>query len=348
MRISQIDSAKFIAIFFVIVSHSSLSSAVAPFLFAFHVQLFFICYGYVCKDRNLSVSNYILGGGKSLMYRFMVTFVLLSLIFGPPLSLPYLIRVLFYGRTAGVIGTEHLWFLPCFFLSALIFNILIIATRREIYRFGIVCVLGVISSFLCYESNICINLGSKVLHLTGYGYSNEIDLYWGFPYTFNVSLTGCVLMYIGLILRKVFERFKVIEKKRLYIPVGFVCLLVGSVGYYINQSLLNNDFVFKLITMSHAIYGNYLLFLLVSTCLTITTICIACHVNNALFSRYGKETMAIYAFHPFIMGIVGFAFSILCIPDFDGIIKSVFTILICCLLIPIIRKIDPALVGVRK
>lgn len=62
MRISQIDSAKFIAIFFVIVSHSSLSSAVAPFLFAFHVQLFFICYGYVCKDRNLSVSNYILGG----------------------------------------------------------------------------------------------------------------------------------------------------------------------------------------------------------------------------------------------------------------------------------------------
>ena len=48
-RLSYVDTAKFLAIFFVIISHSCMKSSICYFLFAFHVQLFFMLYGYVHK-----------------------------------------------------------------------------------------------------------------------------------------------------------------------------------------------------------------------------------------------------------------------------------------------------------
>ena len=189
IRLTQIDTAKFIAIFLVIVSHSSMTSTISPLLFAFHVQLFFICYGYVYKDKGLSFKQFIdpvNGGGKILIIRLLFPFFLLCLIFGPPLSIPTLIRLI-YGRTAGMEGTAHLWFLPCFFLSAILFQVINIVLRLKNFSCFLVFVfLGFISSVLDYESGISFNVGSKILHFTGYGTSDSLHLYWGFPYTMNV------------------------------------------------------------------------------------------------------------------------------------------------------------------
>lgn len=63
-RLSYVDTAKFLAIFFVIISHSCMKSNICYFLFAFHVQLFFMLYGYVHKIKSeQSIMMYLMGGG---------------------------------------------------------------------------------------------------------------------------------------------------------------------------------------------------------------------------------------------------------------------------------------------
>ena len=71
-RLSYVDTAKFLAIWFVIISHSCMKSSICYFLFAFHVQLFFMLYGFVHKTKsNQSLMEYLIVGGKLLIYRVL-------------------------------------------------------------------------------------------------------------------------------------------------------------------------------------------------------------------------------------------------------------------------------------
>lgn len=74
-RLSYVDTAKFLAIWFVIISHSCMKSSICYFLFAFHVQLFFMLYGFVHKTKsNQSLMEYLIIGGKLLIYRVLLPF----------------------------------------------------------------------------------------------------------------------------------------------------------------------------------------------------------------------------------------------------------------------------------
>lgn len=64
VRLTYIDTAKFLAIWFVIMSHCSMESNIAHFLFSFHVPLFFILYGYVHKRNQETTRQYLMGGVK--------------------------------------------------------------------------------------------------------------------------------------------------------------------------------------------------------------------------------------------------------------------------------------------
>jgi acyltransferase len=64
-RLTYVDTAKFLAIYFVIISHCSMSSHIAHFLFSFHVPLFFVLYGYVHRIReNETIRCWLYGGGR--------------------------------------------------------------------------------------------------------------------------------------------------------------------------------------------------------------------------------------------------------------------------------------------
>lgn len=348
MRLTYVDTAKFLAIFFVIFSHSNMSSPISAFLFSFHVQLFFICFGFVYKQKNVRLTEWLFGGGKSLLFRLLMPFALLSCIFGHPLTTDFLPRLL-YGRIAGVSGIAHLWFLPCFFISAVLFNATFLVVRNKWLRILVIIFFGAISATLDYDSNILLNIGVKTLHLTGYSSNpSDTELFWGFPYTFNVALTGVVLMYIGWGLRLFFDKLKVAELKSRSLLTSILCFAIGSFTYCTNQQFITNDFPYRLITMSWAIYGNYLLFLGTSVLLSVSVLCLSALIDNPVTSRYGRSTMEIYAFHPFVMSFAGIALALSHIPSAGGLSNSVLTLLICCLLIPIIRTIDPALVGYNK
>lgn len=86
-RLSYVDTAKFLAIWFVIISHSCMKSSICYFLFAFHVQLFFMLYGFVHKTKsNQSLMEYLIVGGKLLIYRVLFPFFLLAFILGIQIS----------------------------------------------------------------------------------------------------------------------------------------------------------------------------------------------------------------------------------------------------------------------
>jgi len=63
-RLTYIDTAKFLAVYLVIISHVCMGSNLSNFLFSFHVPLFFVLYGYVyTKPKTEKLHEYIAFGG---------------------------------------------------------------------------------------------------------------------------------------------------------------------------------------------------------------------------------------------------------------------------------------------
>lgn len=67
MRLSYIDTAKLLAVFFVIIGHSCMDGLLAEFLYSFHVQLFFICYGFVYRNKFCSIKEFTKTGGVNML-----------------------------------------------------------------------------------------------------------------------------------------------------------------------------------------------------------------------------------------------------------------------------------------
>ena len=76
-RLTFVDTAKFIAIWMVIVSHSCMQSDVTKYLFAFHVPMFFFLYGFVYEQNSshLSVKDYLKSKLPSLFGRVLVPYI---------------------------------------------------------------------------------------------------------------------------------------------------------------------------------------------------------------------------------------------------------------------------------
>lgn len=123
-RLDYIDTTKFLAIFFILIGHCDINSGISQFLYAFHVQLFFIVYGYCHKQKSYNNIE-IWARCKKLFNRLVLPYFLLVFILGFGLSIKnFLLAAYGTGWSLYNPDTLHLWFLPCFFLSAIIFEIL--------------------------------------------------------------------------------------------------------------------------------------------------------------------------------------------------------------------------------
>ena len=295
----------------------------------------------IFQPWNLSV-----GGGVKYTHRLLVPYILVSLILSGPLSLPLLARI-FYGRPAGLMGLSHMWFLPCFFVSIVLYNIISSFARKENIQFLIILILALCSVFLSYDSNVSILINGNLYHLTGWSTDSfQKQYYIGFPFTLNASLTGVVLIYMGRLVRKLFNRIDIAMSKLKVAVVLIICLGVGTICFLLNRNCLDNDFPYHLITMAHAIYGNYFLFLLTSIAFTVATLCISIFIDNKFTSKIGTQTMAIYAFHPFVLSCISVCLPFL--PGAKGLIPSSIALIIIYFTIPLLRRIDSTLLGEIK
>ena len=351
MRLTQVDTAKLLAIYLVIVSHCGISE-IYPFLYSFHVQFFFIISGFCYKYKSQSIIDYLKNDLKKSFYRIYVPYLLLAFILGSPLnrfSFPSII----WGSDQLISTTtsSHLWFLPCFFASTILFHLLNIVIRKRIVLLCVIIFSAFVSSLLAFDSNVVLHGSTVTYHFTGSPQpTDQYDLYVGFPFDFNVALTGVVFMYIGSVLRKVYDKITLQVFKRYSVVVLVPFLVVGYFSY--NENLANIPITWShpMTAMSWGVYGNYIWFLSTSICLSIGLFCIACIVDNKVFAKYGRYTLSIYAFHVVVLNtfspLMDKIMGVCVIPLWMMyILFSIPVLVICILLIPIIRRIDKTLIG---
>ena len=348
MRLTYVDTAKFLAIYFVIVSHLCMNSGLSNFLFAFHVPLFFILYGFVFQKAKAStVKEYVCGGGKKLVYRVLVPYILISFILGNAFSLKGLVFIT-YGSIQSINGvtSTHLWFLPCYFLAVWLFNVLKILTSKAKWILPLTVFLMLLFSASFDSSKDCmIPLGAYNIHLTSNGVTTGKNFYMGFPLAFNVAFTAIVFIYLGTYIRSF---LMLIEKRRfMQLVVTILSLCLGVIAYFANEG--NNH----LLAMSYAQYGTYIHFLIGALSLSVFVILVSRLVDNRCFAKYGKYTLPIYAFHLALVFVPDFLFKILhvdmsALPEIKGVVYGTIVLAVSCLLIPLIRKIDSNLIGEHK
>lgn len=83
MRLSQVDTAKFFAIYCVLISHSGISD-IYSLLYAFHVQLFFILSRFTYKPKETGVKEFLSNKLPKLFKRIYVPYLLFAFILGAP------------------------------------------------------------------------------------------------------------------------------------------------------------------------------------------------------------------------------------------------------------------------
>lgn len=243
-----------------------------------------------------------------MTYRLLVPYLLLAFILGNPFSVQSVPFVL-YGdihALAGVTST-HLWFLPCYFMAVILYNLLEIILKNKWLFVVAIIVMGLSSHLLDSQHHLVVNILGYTIHLTGNGVTEGKHLYIGLPFAINVAFSGMVLIYIDTILRKVIDRVPDIKKPCVAIPCIIVCITIGTGCFYYN------DGAERLLAMSMADYGNYFLFIGAAVFLGFATILISMFVDNPLFSKFGKYTFPIYAFHLSI-AVVG-AYFMKVLPD---------------------------------
>lgn len=242
-RIMWIDIAKAIGMLLVIHNHFSMdygNNGVKIVIASFHMPLFFILTGLTIKHVNNTseLKNYLL----KRIVTIMLPFYLWSSIFIDEnyKSVIYLI----YGSNptiAGAHGIGGSWFFPCFFSSCLIVAVISLLTVRR-RTIGIL----VVAAATCF-------LGSLVLSL----FRPEV----GFPFSFDVALSGAGFILLGMIFRQSQLFTKIINQKtatKLFL--GFVCLVVCIGVAFLNIPSYNNDYHRPVMALAY--YGIFPMFML--------------------------------------------------------------------------------------
>lgn len=129
-RYNWLDILKFFGIFLVAFGHIYTDEVVLQWLYTFHVPLFFIAGGIVYRPRSIAEDL------KRRAYKILVPYaifgVLILLYF---CIIEYRFRDIDVGFIDGALGLliadmdhlsfhSHLWFLPCYFITSVVYNIL--------------------------------------------------------------------------------------------------------------------------------------------------------------------------------------------------------------------------------
>lgn len=130
-RVSWIDVLKGIGIVLVVIGHIYLNPIVDNWLYSFHMPLFFLAGGLVYKEKPILVDvrrriQTIVVPYFSFGFLILLYWQIIERRFRESsMSLSDSILGLFFGDYDKLDFNVHLWFLPCFFLTVILFNILV-------------------------------------------------------------------------------------------------------------------------------------------------------------------------------------------------------------------------------
>lgn len=142
-RLSWVDILKGIGVIFVIIGHVYINNTVFNWIYSFHMALFFFVAGYTYKERSVIQD----------IKRRLQTIVVPYFVFGLIILLywQFIERrfrpsdMSFIDALVGLLSGEaqhldfniHLWFLPCFFVTVILFNALMNIGKWAGNRFNV-------------------------------------------------------------------------------------------------------------------------------------------------------------------------------------------------------------------
>lgn len=277
-RVDWVDVSKGLGIILVVVGHTKFRHI--DFIYTFHMPLFFIISGVIfnLSKYDGDFKKFVISRFKRLIIPyfcscvFFYTFwVFLGRKFGEgaekgvPILKPLL--GIFYGNGINdwLTFNTPLWFLPCLFISELIFFIILSLSRNELKK---------------------ILFGVLVTSLIGFITSKVLLLPWGIDIAFVAQL----FMLVGYQIRSSRRLIPIFGgQAMIFIVLSFI-LLVTS--YHINGRVDMNGRVYKDVILFYlgGITGSFLIFFLSQV--------IAKHqAIKGFFVKCGMQTLIILAFH---------------------------------------------------
>lgn len=324
-RLRFIDISRFVGIFLMVLCHAGMHNIVTSVIYSFHMPLFFFLSGYLYKrGEKINMSNYLMRKIRSILVPYL--FFSLILCFGTRKMLDWLLLV--YASRDSIYAAASfspLWFLPCFFLSSIIFSMLNNVARRSDIIYGLLVVVIVIIGFFMA--------------------SFRQKLYYGYPWNVDVALIGTGFMFLG----------NQIQKTKIDIKLGMLLLVIGIILSLFNlpESLTKGN---PHVEMSISQYGNPFLFFLTSflLCYAITVICqeLEKRLNlriSKFLAFYGSNTITILCVHGVILSVFKMVLKFF---RLEGTIYAMIITLLCFLILyPIINLINrelPNIVGKKQ
>lgn len=293
-RIETIDIAKAITIFCVILGHTTGNLDTPLFrrvLYSFHMPLFFLLAG-------LSVKPHALRGVKAwvkFLYKNLLALMVPYLIWGlvyAPFSYSNMPDLLFgsWEALTGMDTLTSLWYLPSFFVSRVIVQIVInIAELTKAKNVQLLC--GIIALPLLAAGLLIPHPGNGV--------------FW----CADIALAGSGFILLGIAVRKAY--LIMAQQKTLWLVLSFV----GSTALFFCGTVFRGD-ALELSLMCKSSYGNPLWFLFNSVFGSLSVLTLSMLLSRIsresarpfridAVTYIGQQTMGIYLLHkPFLQQII--------------------------------------------
>lgn len=269
MRILWVDSAKGMAIFFVVWGHITyfLPNEIRVIIYSFHMPLFFFLSGLFLTKEN-SFMQLVKKRINSLLKPYFLYAILLLLVeyffylYYPPFYVPISLKGILTATFTS------LWFLPSLFFS-LIISFLILSIKKTSFKFLIVL--------------LCVILGIV----------NNIVFKQVFPHTFilpvlpcriDVSLLSIPFVFMGCYFNKIKQKIK----------INIVFLVPSFLIFVFFEFFLTH----RSIDMYACDYSNFLLFYITAALGIFLIHDISLFLNTSILLNYlGKNSLHIYALH---------------------------------------------------
>lgn len=302
-RLSYIDIAKCIGIVCIVIGHAlTVGTPLRRWVFAFHVPFFFILSGLTFHSQESW--SFI----KKTARRYLIPYYVASII-------SILVYTLFASRFVNIdveqrsiirnvagmlignskygymVWNRALWFIPCFFVTICLFNVIVNVVSSKIEDTD--------------SRQVSILLLSIVVSMVGYIISNIIKLWLPFQIETALFMTGFV--GLGYILQPAFRIPRgggtgvyipahVYEHRKLWIPISIAAIIIGCWLSFYNSGIgVRTD-----------TYGNIVQFIINELLISGGVLGISfCIRNNNLMEYIGQHTLFIMLFHR--LGIMAFS-----------------------------------------
>lgn len=325
-QISYINSIKGFGIWLVVLGHLlDAGMLLKTFIYGFHMPLFFSVYGMTYKRPSDSGALF-----HRIIKRFLsysVTYLIWALIYCQ-FTLKNFALVLF-GTNASLISAESsgvLWFLPCYFIASVVFEIIMFLFSD---KKGGWLITGVIFALLA---------------ALGYLLSVHTLISYRWPWGADIAFTASLFVWIGYIVKN-YLLPKIKDNALIKCIIGVVCF--G--GCFLSLLVRNTNAGY--IRMASADYGNYILFLITAVCGILFSFILINFIDgkskfaSAVLSKLGMYSLVIMVLQRDFTNLYQSHIPASLDNTFIAIIFSVFCTALCFVLSYIISKLLPPFAG---